>query len=383
MPLWLLAALLARAGALGVPARAGALGVSTRCLRASPAFRRVPVAAVAALDAAPAAADAGTQPDGSEAERELQWEALGTMERFSRLSDIRDSIRARRTVEEAEFALTLEADFNSDPTILRDIDFGAILARLRADLADGGERLRAAGVLTLDEQAALRARQVEAQAKLSEVAPQYMRRGNQSVGAVAQSVPKLRRVISKARELPLAVEMQRPNGSAADPHADGGFDLQAVLRESKNLASATREVWDRLNGGNNSKEEELMALQRESKALLSLRAEATKLRAGFRLVERQKELKRKSLIRYNAEAVLDEMLRADRSIMRLQKELSLKARAGRTRRGEGGGGRGGIIRFQKEPPSPKAWGKGRIRAGGKGGGVQLARAGAAREPPAL
>eukprot|EP00962_Isochrysis_galbana_P061093 scaffold36275_cov154-Isochrysis_galbana.AAC.1 len=244
MPLWLLAALLARAGALGVPARAGALGVSTRCLRASPAFRRVPVAAVAALDAAPAAADAGTQPDGSEAERELQWEALGTMERFSRLSDIRDSIRARRTVEEAEFALTLEADFNSDPTILRDIDFGAILARLRADLADGGERLRAAGVLTLDEQAALRARQVEAQAKLSEVAPQYMRRGNQSVGAVAQSVPKLRRVISKARELPLAVEMQRPNGSAADPHADGGFDLQAVLRESKNLASATREVWD-------------------------------------------------------------------------------------------------------------------------------------------
>jgi molecular chaperone GrpE (heat shock protein) len=100
------------------------------------------------------------------------------------------------------------------------------------------------------------------------------------------------------------------------------------------------QVWERLNGGNNSKEEELMALQRESKALLSLRAEATKLRAGFQLVERQKELKRKSLIRYNAEAVLDEMLRADRSIMRLQKELSLKVKGG-GRGGNGASGSGG------------------------------------------
>jgi hypothetical protein len=230
--LWLLAALLARAGAYCLP---------TRCLRAPPVLRRARVAAITALDVPPAAAAVGTLPGGSEAERELEWEALGTMERFSRLSDIRDSIRARRTVEEAEFALKLEADFNSDPTILRDIDFGAILARLRADLADGGARLRAADVLTPDEQAALRARQLQAQASLSKVAPLYARVGNQSVGAVAQSVPKLRRVISKARELPLAVEMQRPNSSAAgaDAHADGGFDL---LRESQNLAAATRQV---------------------------------------------------------------------------------------------------------------------------------------------
>jgi len=247
-------------------------------------------------------------PGAYEAERELEWDSLVKSERFSKLSDISHSIRTRRTVEEAEFALTLEADFRSDPTILRDIDFGAILARLRSGLADDGARLRSAGVLSEEELAALRARQTDAEARLSAVAPRYARDGAQG-GAVAQSVTKLRRVISKARELPLAVEMVRKDsgggggahgGGAADVEGGGGLDLSAVLRESANLASATKEVWQRLNGGNSSKEEELLALQRESKALLSLRGEATKLRAGIRLVQRQKELKRKSLIRYEA-----------------------------------------------------------------------------------
>ena len=69
-------------------------------------------------------------------------------ERFSRLADISRSIGQRRTVEEAEFALRLEEDFNADPSILRDIDFGAILSRLRADL---GEDACHAAVLTPDE----------------------------------------------------------------------------------------------------------------------------------------------------------------------------------------------------------------------------------------
>ena len=42
-------------------------------------------------------------------------------------------------------------------------------------------------------------------------------------------------------------------------------------------------------------------------------------------MQRQKELKRKALVRYNAEALLEETLRADESIMKLQKELGLKA----------------------------------------------------------
>ena len=60
-------------------------------------------------------------------------------------------------------------------------------------------------------------------------------------------------------------------------------------------------------------------------ALLSLRSEAVKLRAGIRLVQKQRELKRKSLIRYDGERLLEEALTAETSIMRFQKELSLKA----------------------------------------------------------
>ena len=69
-----------------------------------------------------------------------------------------------------------------------------------------------------------------------------------------------------------------------------------------------------------------MSLQRESKALLSLRTEATKLRSGIRLVERQKEMRSKYLARFGESAeLLEEMMRADNSIAKLEKELSLKA----------------------------------------------------------
>ena len=77
-------------------------------------------------------------------------------------------------------------------------------------------------------------------------------------------------------------------------------DVQLVIKESKNLAVAAKQVWQRLNGVSPTREEELTALQKESAALLSLRAEATKLRSGIRLVQRQKELKASYLIRRDA-----------------------------------------------------------------------------------
>ena len=84
-------------------------------------------------------------------------------------------------------------------------------------------------------------------------------------------------------------------------------------------------MWQRLNGLSASKEEELDALKKESAALLSLRAEATKLRGGIRMVQRQKEMKASSLLRSGSDDLLEETLRADVSIMKLQKELSVKA----------------------------------------------------------
>ncbi len=160
-------------------------------------------------------------------------------------------------------------------------------------------------------------------------------------------MPKLRRAINQARELPLAVEIPRP----ADP--------QEALRESQNIAMAVKEVWSRLtDAAGAAQEEQLVALQKESKALLAIRAEAIKLRAGIRLVQRQKDLKRPLLIRYDpcpprgrapeihchvegpgaavryvwfvrgrydSEALLEETRQADGSLMRLQIELSLKA----------------------------------------------------------
>lgn len=88
-------------------------------------------------------------------------------------------------------------------------------------------------------------------------------------GAVADAVPKLRRVISKARELPLTIELP------ASLNAAEGLDFQQALNESKNVVVAVKEVVTRLSGTSLAKEEELISLQRESKALLSLRAEVS------------------------------------------------------------------------------------------------------------
>ena len=71
------------------------------------------------------------------------------------------------------------------------------------------------------------------------------------------------------------------------------------------MAAGVKSVWRRLNGVG-SKEDELIALQREAKALLGLRAEATKLRAGIRLVQRQKELKASFLVRSDGDSFLEQ-----------------------------------------------------------------------------
>jgi len=236
-------------------------------------------------------------------------------EHFSTLNDISCAIKMQRTLNEAELALKLERDFRQDPTILQDIDFRAIAVRLQKDLQISDSRLST--MLSAEEVSALRERQAAADAALRSVLPRYVTR---DAGAVAAAVPKLRRVISKARELPLAMELPK----AVTAH-EGGVDIQAAMRESTNVMVAAKAVWARLNGVDSTKEEELAALQTESKAILSLRAEATKLRTGIGLLRRQRELKKSALIRYDSDALLEETLRADSSIMRLQKELSLKA----------------------------------------------------------
>jgi len=247
--------------------------------------------------------------------REDEWDAWLLRERHARLQKIALSISVRRTVDEAELGLRLAEDFSSDPSILEDIDFAELGRRIERDLADVDGSIAAA--VSSEELAKLAERQRESLARLSSLAPEVV---EASSGSVARTVPKLRRVISKARELPLTVELP------ASINAGEGLDLSLALNETKNVAVALREVWGRLNGADLSREEQLVSLQRESKALLSLRAEATKLRAGIRLVQRQKELKSAYLVRFGESAdLLGETLRADKSIMKLQKELGMRA----------------------------------------------------------
>lgn len=206
------------------------------------------------------------------------------------------------------------------PCLAQDIDFASLMVRLETDLAVGNEELRASSLVSSGELASIIERQRSAIRELGAIEPQMFEAPS---GAIAASVPKIRRVISKAKEVPLTIELP----SALNTQIEE-IDLGAAFNESKNVAVAVKQVWQRLNGASPAKEEELASLQRESKALLSLRAEATKLRGGIRLVQRQKELKSAFLIRFGESAgLLDESMRADVSLSKLQKELGLKVRA--------------------------------------------------------
>ena len=193
------------------------------------------------------------------------------------------------------------------------------MVRLETDLAVGNEELRASSMVSSGELTSIIKRQRSAIRELAAIEPEMFKAPS---GAIAASVPKIRRVISKAKEVPLTIELP----SALNTQIEE-IDLGAAFNESKNVAVAVKQVWQRLNGASPAREEELASLQRESKALLSLRAEATKLRGGIRLVQRQKELKSAFLVRFGESAgLLDESMRADVSLSKLQKELGLKVR---------------------------------------------------------
>jgi len=245
------------------------------------------------------------------------WSVWLRQTRYARLRDIALSISVRRTVDEAELALKLAKDYSSDPSILQDIDFASLMRRLETDISQSNEQLRRSTLMEPEELASVDSRQRGALARLATVQPEAF---DTPSGAVAEAVPKIRRVISKARELPLTIDL--PSGL----NSGEGIDLRLALNESKNVAVAVKQVWQRLNGASLAKEEELVSLQRESKALLYLRAEAVKLRGGIRLVQRQKELKSAYLVRFGESAgLLEETLKADVSLSKLQKELSLKS----------------------------------------------------------
>ena len=67
------------------------------------------------------------------------------------------------------------------------------------------EPLKASGLLSAEELASIAERQQAAVALLEDARPPEV--ADSPSGAAASAVPKLRRVISRARELPLTIEM--------------------------------------------------------------------------------------------------------------------------------------------------------------------------------
>ena len=194
------------------------------------------------------------------------WSGFLMRERYAKLRDIALSISVRRTIDEAELALQLADDFGADPSILQDIDFVSLMRRVDRDLRENVDELSRSDLVSKAELETLRQRQRAAIDSLQELQPEALATAS---GAVAEAVPKIRRVISKARELPLAIEL--PSSlSEAD-----GLDLQLVFNESKNVAVAVQDIWERLTGADASRDLELVSLQRESRALLALVGSST------------------------------------------------------------------------------------------------------------
>ena len=178
-------------------------------------------------------------------------------ERHTKLRDIALTISVRRTIDEAELALKLADDFNSDPSILQDIDFKSLIRRVERDLAGNNAEVAASKLMDASELKTLEQRQRKALDALQRVQPEIL--AQTAEGAVETAVPKIRRVISKARELPLTIELP----AAIAP--EGALNFSLALNESKNVAASVKEVWQRLNGADVERDLELVSLQRETK----------------------------------------------------------------------------------------------------------------------
>jgi hypothetical protein len=129
------------------------------------------------------AATDGSGGAGAAAGRE-DWAEYLTRGRAAKLRDIALSIRLRRTIEEAELALKLEAEYNADPSLIQDIDFASLVGRLTVDASTNNRIVEASGLVSEDEMAALRARQAAAIGALTAVQPKYPYSSEASAGAV-------------------------------------------------------------------------------------------------------------------------------------------------------------------------------------------------------
>ena len=107
------------------------------------------------------------------ADAEEARDPLEVRERWPELRTIQGSIRACRTLDEAELAVKLESDFRTDPTILRDIDFRALRSRLNLDVKSHLDRGVSVDVLTSEQVADMHVRLKEAERSLGEIIPRY------------------------------------------------------------------------------------------------------------------------------------------------------------------------------------------------------------------
>ena len=255
------------------PARVAALRMEVEA--AAPSAVKLAVSSTFQLPGGSAGSSIGSSSSdgGDGGVGEEDWSFWLSRPRYARLRDIALSITVRRTVNEAELALKLAREYSSNPSLLQDIDFSSLILRLQRDIDVNNAPLSASGMLSAAELDEILKRQIDAIAELKANPLALELALDGAVSGAAGKLPKLRRVISRARELPLTIDLPAIQG-------DGGLDFRLALNESKNVVEAVQQAWQRLSGTSPEKEETLMTLQQESRALLSLRAEATKLRGG-------------------------------------------------------------------------------------------------------
>ena len=114
----------------------------------------------------PSLETSGEDEDGADSVRSSSgdWAAMALRERYPVLRDLTKSIRARRTVEEAELAIKLEDEYRADPSLFEDIDFVALEQRLEQDVQlDALREWTSAGILSEQQLDDLCERQVPAE----------------------------------------------------------------------------------------------------------------------------------------------------------------------------------------------------------------------------
>lgn len=256
--------------------------------------------------------------------------------RALRVEDRMLVLRIRKNLDEGKFAVQLGTEWESDLSMVSDIDFSGIARLLRRDMATVRTRLTCRGVLSRDVLTSVTRDQTDTIEELEALAAMYrefeatQHSGiaeetliQQAAAPVRGKIAAARRTIAtfKKRNQQLLTAIEAPRQDDVDPATGHSPNASDTAAES---LQQLKELWERLNPAGKQSLDQRRKLDEESRALRISRAEIERLDVGLRELQREQELRNAQLSQESKEFVARELVNAQLSMANMLCDIAVR-----------------------------------------------------------